>query len=253
LRSENQQLAANVAEVELLRRDDAEFKQLDQKITEVRKANDERTRLARLQATQRSTDQNIQAEIDRMNREGNALVNQYKALVALGNDSKQTAEERAKSIAAATQKLAEIQAKQREVQAFIAAARANGPQFEMRRPEPRDGTSAASEISFRKVSRADADSASGVPVPSAEPVRVSFSLPKADLATALSALEHATGFKIVRDSSLTAILGTIDFSAEKLTMLEAAQALGRALHDQLNVVLETNPDGSVVAKVGPPR
>jgi hypothetical protein len=82
-------------------------------------------------------------------------------------------------------------------------------------------------------------------------VRVSFSLPKADLATVLSALEHTTGLKIIRDPSLAAVRGTVDFQAEKLTMLEAAQALGGALREQLNVVLERNSDGTMIARVAP--
>jgi RNA polymerase sigma factor (sigma-70 family) len=251
LRNENQQLAANVAEVELLRRDDAEFKQLDQKITEVRKANEERTRLAKAQASQRSTDQNIQAEIDRMNREGNRLVEEYKALNVRANDSAQSADERAKAAAAAKQKLADIQAKQREVQAFIAAAKAANPQFVQ---EGRRGASVPGEITARKTLRDDANRESaGQSGWSYEPERMSLRLPQADLATVLSALETITGLKIVRDPSLASVRRPVDLQTNKTTKEETMRAVTQALQQQLNVVLETNPDGSVVAKVGPPR
>lgn len=245
LRRENQVLAAHVAEIEALRHDDAEFKRLAQQVEEARKANEARTRQA---AAAQANTQNAQLEIDRLNREGNALVNQYKALVALGNDASQTAEQRATTMAEASRKLAEIQAKQREVQAVIAAARANDAHFPARGAELRNGSSVAGEISFRKASRAQADAASGAPGPSREEARVSFSLPKVDLATALNALEHTTGRPIVRDPSLAAVRGTINFSGEKLTMSEAAQALSAALQKQLNVTLETNADGALVAK-----
>jgi len=247
LRSENSRLAQNAAEVAALRHDDAEFKRLAQQVDDARRASAEKARVARAQANART---DLQAEIDRMNREGNALVIQYKALVAQGNDAKQSTEQRAIAMAAASQKLAEIQAKQREVQAFIAAARTSDPNFVPGRTTLRDAASVPGEISFfRKGSRAAANAAAGVPDPTTEPVRVSFSLPKADLTTVLSALEHTTGHKIIRDASLATVHGTIDFQAEKMTMPEAAKALGGALRAQLNVVLEPKADGTFIAKV----
>src|SRR5207237_372882 len=46
LRAENQQLASIAAEVQMLRHDDSELKQLGQRVADVKKANEERTRLA---------------------------------------------------------------------------------------------------------------------------------------------------------------------------------------------------------------
>lgn len=128
LRAENQQLASAIAEVERLRYDDLELKQLEQRVAEVKKANEERTRVtqARTQDIRqqfydriRADDARAQQEVERMNREGNILVNDYKALVAKSTDAAQSTEARAKADAAAKAKLETIKLKQQEVLAFI--------------------------------------------------------------------------------------------------------------------------------------
>jgi RNA polymerase sigma factor (sigma-70 family) len=87
LRTENQRLASVAAEGELLRRDDVEFKQLAQGVAEAQKTQAENARLTRLQGTQRTWQENAEAEIQRLNREGQMLVDDYKALVAQSEDA----------------------------------------------------------------------------------------------------------------------------------------------------------------------
>lgn len=131
LREENRQRAATAAEIELLRRDDVELKQLAQSVAEVRKQNEDAVRLAQTRAVQdrrkelekllQEQDRLAQAEIDRMIREGNALVVEYNKHIRRAKDL--TGEARAQADAAAKAKFAEIQAKPREIKAFIEKAR----------------------------------------------------------------------------------------------------------------------------------
>jgi outer membrane protein len=64
-------------------------------------------------------DQKAQEEVDKMNKEGNALVEEYKALNDQSNNPTLTAEAKGKAQEAAQKKLESIQVKQREVQGFI--------------------------------------------------------------------------------------------------------------------------------------
>ena len=73
------------------------------------------------------------------------------------------------------------------------------------------------------------------------------------LIPALSVLEKVTNLRIGRDPSLANVRGPVDVRTDKTTKEETMRAVTQALRDQLNVVLETNPDGSVLAKAGPPR
>lgn len=257
LRSENRQLAANLAEVDALRRDDAELKQLAQQVTELQKASQERARRAQQQQAQLNAERDAQAEIERMNREGNKLVEEFKALNIRAKDLSLSADERAKAAEDAKLKLAAIQAKQREVQAYIAAVKAAQPQFVAAGSvQLRERESVAGEVAERKAlrERQNAENGGGgTNAPGAEPERMSVRLPNADVATALNLLEVASGVKIVRDPSLFSVNGTIDFHTDKTPKAEAMRALTQALQEQLNVVLETNPDGSIVAKAGSSR
>jgi outer membrane protein len=64
-------------------------------------------------------DQKAQEEVDKMNKEGNALVEEYKALNDQSNNPTLTSEAKGKAQEAAQKKLEAIQVKQREVQGFI--------------------------------------------------------------------------------------------------------------------------------------
>jgi outer membrane protein len=64
-------------------------------------------------------DQKAQEEVEKMNKEGNALVEEYKALNDSSNNPALSAEAKNKAQADAQRKLESIQAKQREVQTFI--------------------------------------------------------------------------------------------------------------------------------------
>jgi outer membrane protein len=66
----------------------------------------------------RGDEQKAQEELDRLNKEGNALVEQYKDLSEQANNPATTAEAKQKASAAAQAKLADIQKKQNEVQSF---------------------------------------------------------------------------------------------------------------------------------------
>ncbi|MCX6952544.1 MAG: OmpH family outer membrane protein [Verrucomicrobia bacterium] len=64
-------------------------------------------------------DAKAQEEVDKMNKEGNALVEEYKSLNDQAGSAMLNAEAKAKAQADAQKKLEAIQAKQREVQGFI--------------------------------------------------------------------------------------------------------------------------------------
>ena len=66
----------------------------------------------------RGDEQKAQEELDRLNKEGNALVEQYKELADQANNPATTAEAKQKAGAAAQAKLQDIQKKQNEVQSF---------------------------------------------------------------------------------------------------------------------------------------
>lgn len=64
-------------------------------------------------------DAKAQEEVDKMNKEGNALVEEYKSLNDQSNNPTLTSEAKAKAQSEAQKKLEGIQTKQREVQGFI--------------------------------------------------------------------------------------------------------------------------------------
>ena len=64
-------------------------------------------------------DQKAQEEVEKMNKEGNSLVEEYKSLNDSSNNPALSAEAKAKAQGDAQRKLESIQAKQREVQTFI--------------------------------------------------------------------------------------------------------------------------------------
>jgi outer membrane protein len=64
-------------------------------------------------------DQKAQEEVEKMNQQGNVLVEEYKALNDQSNNPALSAEAKGKAQDAAQKKLEEIQNKQREVQTFI--------------------------------------------------------------------------------------------------------------------------------------
>jgi outer membrane protein len=64
-------------------------------------------------------DQKAQEEVEKMNKEGNALVEEYKSLNDQSNNPALSAEAKTKAQEAAQKKLESIQGKQREVQTFI--------------------------------------------------------------------------------------------------------------------------------------
>ena len=66
-----------------------------------------------------SDDQKAQEEVEKMNKEGNAIVEEYKALNDQSNNPALSAEAKTKAQDAAQKKLESIQNKQREVQTFI--------------------------------------------------------------------------------------------------------------------------------------
>lgn len=253
LRIENERIAATAAEVELLRRDDAEFKRLSQQAADTRNALQEKARLARQREERLATERNVQAEIDRMNREGNALVVEYKALTSRSKDAALSDPERANAAAAAKLKLGEIQAKQGEIKAFIAAARAANPELNVAgmTAQYRTAESVKGEVAGRLSLRAAADSAN--PGATREPDRISLSLPNADFATAVSALEKISGTRIVRDPSLAAVAGTLTLNTDRVTRGEAITVLQAGLRERFNVVFERMPDGTLLAKLGSPR
>lgn len=70
-----------------------------------------------------SDDAKAQEEVDKMNKEGQAIVDEYKALQEQSTNAALTADAKTKAQGEAQQKLAAIQQKQQEIQQFIANTR----------------------------------------------------------------------------------------------------------------------------------
>jgi RNA polymerase sigma factor (sigma-70 family) len=183
LRAENQQLATTTAEVERLRQDDLELKQLAQRAADVKKTNEERTRLAQAHASDvrqqfydriRADDARARQEIERLNREGSVLVADYKNLVAKSKDPTHTVEARAEAEAAAKAKLDAAKLKQQEIQVFTqnvrnalsqrveAFRRAYGDDPNAPPPLPQTGTG---RMELRRMPGDNASQETGVPTP----------------------------------------------------------------------------------------
>ncbi|MBL9186802.1 MAG: sigma-70 family RNA polymerase sigma factor [Opitutaceae bacterium] len=125
LRSENEQFAAVAAEVEKLRGDDLEFARLSRLVAEAQEAQRSRNEKARLAEVSRVAP-DIQAEIARMNREGNKLVEEFKMLSEAAKASSLSSEAKTAAQAAVQQKLEAIKSKQAEIKVFTENARAAG-------------------------------------------------------------------------------------------------------------------------------
>ena len=97
-------------------------------------------------------DQKAQEEVEKMNKEGNALVEEYKALNDQSNNPALSAEAKAKAQETAQKKLEAIQGKQREVQTFIQNTRNSLSQRlnNFRSIMLEDISKSASEIAKRK-------------------------------------------------------------------------------------------------------
>jgi hypothetical protein len=266
LREENRQLASVAAEVEALRRDDAEYQRLAQRVAEAQKANAEAARLVRQREVARDfqASEELKGKVDQLNREGNALVRVYMMLLDRLTDAAHTVEEKAQLEMAAKQKKTEIQMKQREIQTLIANAKASlPPDFQSKMAESRcDATSQSVPGSITSISRKPDGSVDGSPAGQNElaygmlddngRVTVSILPQETNLAATLSAYERFSGSKIVRDPSLAEVHGTLSLQAASVSREDAARILQNALH-VINVVLEPGTDGTLVAKLGPPR
>jgi outer membrane protein len=97
----NAQPAVKILVVDMAKLYDTHYKTLEQN--------------AKIQAD----DQKAQEEVEKMNKEGNSLVEEYKALNDQSNNPALSAEAKGKAQADAQKKLEAIQGKQREVQTFI--------------------------------------------------------------------------------------------------------------------------------------
>lgn len=273
LRAENQSLAAAAAEVAVLRRDDAELKQLEQQAIEIKQANAESARVAQVRVQNRrkvledefrERDRRAQVEIERMNREGNALVNEYKKLSAQA--AALTREARVQADAVVKAKLEEIQRKQREVQDFIKNVRqalSQSPEMiELRSLTPAPGgvepanptwsVGGPGKIELSRSAPAGDEPAKEQRMP-ANNERVSLGLPQADREAVLEVYERIAGIKIIRDPSIAGVTGTVDVQTAPGTREEMKTALTVALRDRFNIILEPAADGRVVAKLGPAR
>jgi RNA polymerase sigma factor (sigma-70 family) len=128
LRAENRQLANAIAEVEMLRRDDLELKQVELRVAELKTANEERKRQAQLRTQDarqqfydkvRADEALAQQEVERMNREGQMLTDEYKDLVAKSKDTSLAPEARTQAEEAAKNALEVIKQKQQAITSFM--------------------------------------------------------------------------------------------------------------------------------------
>lgn len=118
-RSENLSLVARIAEAESLQREVADIASLERGVTEAGQA------LARRQAAatpRPAPNELLQAQIQRLNKEGNELVKNYKAISVRVNDSAVAPADRARAAEAAQQTLAAIKAKQTAIKELVATS-----------------------------------------------------------------------------------------------------------------------------------
>lgn len=92
---------------------------LQVRIVDMAKLYDTHYKTLEQNAKIQADDQKAQEEVEKMNKEGNGLVEEYKALNDQSNNPALSAEAKAKAQDAAQKKLESIQNKQREVQTFI--------------------------------------------------------------------------------------------------------------------------------------
>lgn len=232
-RAENKRLAATVAEAEVLRGDDAEFKQLERQVADARQAQ-ERAKAQRVAAS-RPTEAEIQVEIDRLNQEGNRLVAEYKTLLERLKNPQLTPAQRAQTEAAAQLKFEAIKAKQQQVQAFIAEVKAENPQFTSRSgTKARELPNGAGTIQLSNG-------------PEITDGLLAISMPDADYKVALAAYEKIARIKIVRDPSLEGVTGPINLELGRGPRDQMLERMRAALRQQ-NIALEAAADGTYVAK-----
>jgi hypothetical protein len=220
----------------VLRQDDAELKQLANKIAITQKAIAENARVSSVRESERNT----QAGIERMNREGNALVEEYKRLTARSKNATLSASERTEAESAAKLKLAALQAKQREIKAFIESTRgAVPPQFQARAMEPISTASIGADSSREQWTAVDDK-------------RASLRIAQADPAAIFSVYERLSGRKVIPDKSVAGVTGTFDLETEPHSRSQMMQVLRVTLRDQLNIWITPTPDGNAIATLGPP-
>ncbi len=130
LRAENQRLASEAAEVGMLRRDDAELRQLEQRVAAAQQAlKDQRAREAAAQlGTNRAAQEFLVSQLERLNLEGRDLILEQRALKAKSGDPSLPAEARAEFAAAAERKMEEVKAKLAQRNGVAERARAAGVQ-----------------------------------------------------------------------------------------------------------------------------
>lgn len=169
-------------------------------------------------------DQIAQKTMEKMNREGNALVEDYKAPTARAAASGLSLEEKKRLEAKAQSQMDAIRAKQREIQTFV------------------ETTKTYLEEQARKIRAGDTTVA-------AEDIVV-LRLPHADPETALSSYETISGHPLIRDPSLVNVRGVVDLPAWLCTKSDALESLRLALRDQLSIDLQSTPSG-IIARARP--
>lgn len=151
LRAENQQLASAVAEVELLRRDDVELAKLSRQIADAQQSQRAGDEAARITAIKREEVKFLISEVDQFNKEGNARVEEYKAVYEKSKDPALTPEAKSDVFRLMQEKLDAIDLKERQVKALTKSLREMGVDL------PKSGP-------VRQV-RGRGDSAGSVPAP----------------------------------------------------------------------------------------
>jgi hypothetical protein len=89
--------------------------------------------------------------------------------------------------------------------------------------------------------------------PSSTVETVRLSLPDADLSTIFSAYQIYSGRRVVPDPSIAGIRRPVRVIADGITREEAMELIRATLLREVNVVLESRPDGTLLAKRGPAR
>jgi RNA polymerase sigma factor (sigma-70 family) len=169
LRTENRGLADTLTEVEALRRDDAELKQLAEEVIVLKRQNEKTQRLNQSQDDQRR----IQAELERVNREGTVLIQEYMALRVRSQDASGSEQSRAEATLAAQQKVEAIHAKQAEREVLMQSAQNAGVVLPVIRARPGPESSSGGTVTFRSSPPAGNTDANSLPAASSPSNEVS--------------------------------------------------------------------------------
>lgn len=251
LERENRQLAMAAAEATALRRDDDEYSRLAEQVATAKADAQRRAMAAKRSESEAGAERArrfLAEQLERMNREGNALVDAYKLSNQRAADSTLPSAAREKAGAEAEALLAQIKQQRDQINEVMrraasistsvipaaAVSAASGS-------APPDGAAIPSTQGV--VGATDATGPGMTWDDSGQVLRF-----KGGIEDALRAYERMIGVTVGRDPSLAQVEGRIGFVSLGRPLAEAARGLEGAMLTQAGIVLDRQADGSLVAK-----